>query len=88
MFDWFITYSGLKIFGIGAGIVLALSAQQCYDALCLHYYCALSSMPASCDGYGGDFSLTHALDCHKDGVVTQCHNEVRDVLGDLAALGI
>ena len=36
---------------------------------------------------GGDFSLTHALDCHKDGLVTQRHNEVRDALGDLAALG-
>ena len=44
-------------------------------------------MPASCDGCGGDFSLTHALDCHKGGLVTQRHNEVRDALGDLAALG-
>ena len=43
-------------------------------------------MPALCDGCG-DFSLTHALDCHKDGLVTQCHNEVRNALGDLAALG-
>ena len=44
-------------------------------------------MPALCDGCGGDFSLTHALDCHKGGLVTQHHIEVRDVLGDLAALG-
>ena len=44
-------------------------------------------MPALCDGCGGDFSLTRSLDCHKGGLVTQHHNEVRDVLGDLAALG-
>jgi len=44
-------------------------------------------IPASCDGCGEYFSLTHALDCHKGGLVTQHHNEVRDALGDLAALG-
>ena len=44
-------------------------------------------LPASCDGCGGDFSLTHTLDCRKGGLVTQRHNEVRDALGDLAALG-
>jgi len=44
-------------------------------------------IPASCDGCREDFGLTHAFDCHKGGLVTQCHNEVRDALGDLAALG-
>jgi len=42
-------------------------------------------MPASCDGCREDFSVTHALDCCK--LVTQLHNEVRDALGDLVALG-
>ena len=64
-----------------------LSAQQFRDALCLRYHRPLSLMPASCDVCGGDFSLTHALDCRMGGLVTQCHNEVRDTLGDLAALG-
>ena len=36
-------------------------------------------MPALCDGCGGDL---YALDCHKDGLFTQHHNEVRDALGD------
>ena len=54
-----------------------LSAQQFRDALCLHYHCPLS-------GCGEVFSLTHVLDCHKGGLVTQCHNEIRE---DLAALG-
>jgi len=44
-------------------------------------------IPASCDGCGEDFNLTHALDCRKGGLVTQHHNEVRDALGSLAALG-
>ena len=64
-----------------------MSAQQFRDALCLRYHCPLSLLPGSCDGCGGDFSLTHALDCRKGGLVTQHHNEIRDALGDLAALG-
>jgi len=64
-----------------------LSAQQFHDALYLCYHHPLSLMPASCDGCGEDFSLTHALDCRRGGLVTQRHNEVRDALGDLAALG-
>ena len=44
-------------------------------------------MPNLCDGRGGYFSLTHALDCCKGGLVTEHHNEVRDALDDLAALG-
>ena len=31
-------------------------------------------------------SLEHALDCKKGGLVTQRHNEVRDVIGDLASV--
>ena len=43
-------------------------------------------MTSSCVGCGSEFSLSHALDCHKGHLVTQSHNEVRDALGDLAAL--
>ena len=32
-----------------------------------------------------DFSLIHALDCHKGGLVTKRHKEIRDTSGDLAA---
>ena len=52
--------------------------------VCYHH--PLSLMPALCDGCEGDLSLSHALDCRKDGLFTQHHNEVRDALGDLAAL--
>ena len=30
--------------------------------------------------------MEHALDCKKGGLVTQRHNEVRDVIGDLASV--
>ena len=60
-----------------------LSTHQFHDALSLQYHRPLSMMPSSCGGCGSAFSLSHALDCHKGG---QRHNEVRDALGDLAAL--
>ena len=63
-----------------------LSPQQFRDALLLRYHRPLSLMPSHCDGSGSTFDLSHALDCRKGGLVTQCHNEVRDALGDLAAL--
>ena len=53
-----------------------LSAQQFRDALSLRYHRPLSMMPSSCDGCGSAFSLSHALDCRKGGLVTQHHNEV------------
>ena len=49
--------------------------------------CPLPVMPANCDSCGEEFGLSHALDCCKGGLVTQCHIEVRDALGDLAAMG-
>ena len=63
-----------------------LSVQQFRDALSLRYHRPLPVMPSSCDGCGSAFSLSHALDCRKGSLVTQRHNEVRDALGDLAAL--
>ena len=43
-------------------------------------------MASHCDGCGSTFDLSHALGCRKGGLVTQRHNEVRDALGDFAAL--
>ena len=47
---------------------------------------ALLNVPSSCKGYGAPFSLEHALVCRKDGLIIQCHNEVRDAVSALAAL--
>ena len=57
------------------------------DALTLRYNKSLMKVPSLCDGCGLSFTLTHALDCRKGGLVTQRHNEIRDTLGDLAVLG-
>ena len=33
-----------------------------------------------------EFSIEHALDCRFGGLVSRRHNEIRDVIGDLASL--
>ena len=62
-----------------------LSAAEFRDALSLCYCRPSLGLPAICDGCGAPFSLEHALDCKKGGLVIQRHNEVRDALGDIAA---
>ena len=62
-----------------------LSAVEFRDALAIRYGRPLKRMPATCNGCGAPFDLVHALDCKKGGLVTQRH-EVRDALGDIAAL--
>ena len=44
-------------------------------------------MPANCDGCGSTLTFCHAFSCRKEGLVTQCHNEIHDALGDLVAMG-
>lgn len=63
-----------------------LTAVEFRDALCLCYSKPLLQLPLHCDGCGSEFTITHALDCKKGGLVTQRHNEVRDLLYDLSAL--
>ena len=63
-----------------------LSAGEFQDALAMRYGRSLLSMPSICDRCGELFTLGHALDCKKGGLITQRHNEVWDALGDIAAL--
>ena len=63
-----------------------LSPQQFHDALSLRYNRSLMLMPTSCDGCGAAFTLSHALDCRRGGLVIRRHIEIRDPLGDLACL--
>ena len=64
-----------------------LSAVEFRDALALRCHRPLLRMPASCDGCSNPFTFCPALDCKKGGLVTQRHNEIRDALGDLLAMG-
>ena len=60
-----------------------LSAAEFRDSLTIRYHRPLIKAPANCDGCGEAFSLTHALDCRKGGLVIQRHNEIRDAIGDI-----
>ena len=63
-----------------------LSPQEFRDALALQYRKLLLYLPPLCDRCGAPFTVKHALDCLVGGLVRQCHNEVRDAVGDLASL--
>ena len=61
-----------------------LGAQEWCDALFLRYGLEPPDLPKYCDGCEARFSISHALDCKKVGLVTARHNELRDVVADLA----
>ena len=63
-----------------------LSPVEFRDAISLRYGRNLPGLPAHCDGCGDSFSVQHALDCKKGGLVIRRHNEIRDALGDVCAL--
>ena len=62
-----------------------LSAREFRDGLALRYKRPLC-LPTKCDGCGFPFSIEHALNCRKGGLVSRRHNEIRDAVGDLASL--
>ena len=39
-------------------------------------------LPDHCDGYGAEFSICHAFDFKKGGLITARHNELRDGVAD------
>ena len=61
-----------------------LGAQEWCDALFLCYGLDPPDLPKYCDGCQVRFSISHALDCKKGGLITAPHNELRDGVADLA----
>ena len=61
-----------------------LGAQKWRDALFLQYVLEPPELTTLCDGCQTKFSIIHALDCQKGGLVTARHNELREGVADLA----
>ena len=60
-----------------------LGPQECRDALFLRYGLEPPDLPTYCDGCHAKFSISHALDCKKGGLVTARHRKLRDGVADL-----
>ena len=54
--------------------------------MALRYLRTPPGLPSRYDEYGESFTLQHGLDCSKGGLLIRRHNEIRDCLGDMAAL--
>ena len=63
---------------------IELGAQEWRDALFLRYGLDPLELPSHCDGCDAKFSISHALDCKKGGLVTARHNELCEGVADLA----
>ena len=61
-----------------------LGAQEWRDALFLRYGLDPPDLLTYCDGCQAKFSISHALDCKKGGLVTVRHNELCDGVAYLA----
>ena len=61
-----------------------LGAQEWCDALFLWYGLEPLDIPTHCDVCKARFTISHALDCKKGGLVTARHNELRDGVEYLA----
>ena len=59
-----------------------LTKREYWDAIHLRYNWPLPRLPSSC-ACGARFDVSHALLCKKGGFITQRHNELRDLTGDL-----
>ena len=60
--------------------------KSCWGIARVRYNKNLNALPIFCDGCQSPFTLRHALACKKGGLLFLRHNEIRDVVGDLASL--
>ena len=56
-----------------------MSSTQFRDALALRYGRTPTNLSTHCDADGEEFTVCHALNCKKGGLVTLRHNELRDL---------
>ena len=61
-----------------------LGAQGWRDAAYLRYGLEPPDLPKYCDGCNTRFSIYHALNCKRGGLVTARHNEICDGVADMA----
>ena len=61
-----------------------MGAQEWRDALFLQYGLEPPDLPKYYDGCNSKFTICHALDCKRGGLVTVRHNELRDGVPYLA----
>ena len=61
-----------------------LGAQEWRDALFLRYGLEPPDLPKYCDVCNAKFTIYHALDCRRVGLVTALHNELQYGVADLA----
>ena len=54
--------------------------------MALRYLRTPPGLPTQCDGCEDGCILQHGLDCPKGGLIIRRHSEIRDCLGDMAAL--
>ena len=59
-------------------------AQEWRDALFLRYGLYPPNLPTYCDGCNAKFTICHALECKRVGLVMAHHNELRHGVADLA----
>ena len=65
-----------------------LSAEEFRDNLSLRFGMIPSNLPATCDGCGGQFNVSHALKCKKGGLITIRHDDVSKEWQSLCAKAI
>ena len=68
--------------------ILFLPKNEFQVSVALRYGLPLTNLPVKCDGCGEDLHVQHALICKKGGLITQRHNEIRDLLGDSSCLAL
>ena len=60
-----------------------VTAEEWHDNLSLRYALRPTGLPQQCDGCGSNFSVEHALNCKKGGLVTWRHNDAMYEWADL-----